>query len=74
MQKNHFSEDITTLFTHVLTMTPFKLDNQLHEELDGIAMENLVSPVIANYYVWRLLRQQQVVQFQRNQLFGITSG
>lgn len=38
-----------TFFQHVLTTTFFKWDNQIHEQMNGVVMENLLSPLSVNY-------------------------
>lgn len=44
-----FSEDSTALFLHDLFTTFLKWDNHFYEQMDGVASENPVSLVIANY-------------------------
>jgi hypothetical protein len=46
----HFTQDIVTLFKHVLTSTYFICDGQPYEQTDGVAMGSPFSPVIANFF------------------------
>ncbi|KAJ4448198.1 hypothetical protein ANN_10212 [Periplaneta americana] len=49
--RNIFSEDIVTLFQHVLTTTYFQWQQKFYEQTDGVAMGSPLSPVIANFYM-----------------------
>ncbi|XP_054715271.1 uncharacterized protein LOC129224748 [Uloborus diversus] len=46
-----FSPDIADLFQHVLTTTYFQWNNDIYEQIDGVAMGSPLSPVIANFYM-----------------------
>lgn len=54
MKKNllrqHFSEDILSLLTHVLAYTYFTVGGRFYEQIDGVAMGFRPSAVIANFF------------------------
>jgi hypothetical protein len=47
----HFTQDIVTLFKHVLTSTYFVCGGQHYEQTDGVAMGSRLSPVIAYFFM-----------------------
>lgn len=46
-----FSKDIAELFEFVLTTSYFQWNNTFYEQVDGLAMGNPISPVVANFYM-----------------------
>ncbi|KAK5644761.1 hypothetical protein RI129_006061 [Pyrocoelia pectoralis] len=49
--KEIFPKDVSILFHHCLTTTYFQWNKQFFEQVDGVAMGNPLSPVIANFYM-----------------------
>jgi hypothetical protein len=47
----HFSGDISVLFTYVLTPTYFSVGGQFYEQRDGVAMGSPLSPIITNFFM-----------------------
>jgi hypothetical protein len=48
---HHFEDDDLALFKHILTSTYFCFDGQFYEQIDGVAMDSPISPVIANFFM-----------------------
>lgn len=55
-----FPKGIIALFEHCLKTTYFQWNNEFYEQIDGVAMGNPLSPVIANFYMERF--EQQAIQ------------
>jgi hypothetical protein len=47
----HLTQEIVTLFKHVLTSTYFVCNGQHYKQTDGLAMGCPLSPVIANFFM-----------------------
>ncbi|KAJ4441105.1 hypothetical protein ANN_10955 [Periplaneta americana] len=46
-----YPQDVVDLFHQVLTTTYFQWNYEFYEQLDGVAMGSLLSPMIANFYM-----------------------